>query len=250
MKILITNDDSFDSPLFHILYDELHKLGHDLTCVMPATEQSWKSKAMTKSGNLALKEISENDRTFYTFEGTPADCINVGLHHVCTSKPDLVISGINLGYNASFSYIMSSGTVGGALEAYLAGSPAISISQKLNSEEYTSWNKTRKFSDATYQKYSASIGQVLSRLHEQLTDFTAVSSLWSLELPEQLDENWQIKSTTPSMTPYGSAFKQNEDGSYSHYSPGLSDNNEVGSDIHTINQGHVALNKIDFKSLF
>ena len=56
MHILLTNDDSYDSPLFHILYDVLKQQGHNLTCIMPATEQSWKSKSMTRFGKLKLEE--------------------------------------------------------------------------------------------------------------------------------------------------------------------------------------------------
>ena len=73
MKILLTNDDSYDSPLFHLLYDTLKSNNHEVYCVMPASEQSWKSKSMTRFGKLHSLEVTVDGRTFHTFEGTPAD---------------------------------------------------------------------------------------------------------------------------------------------------------------------------------
>lgn len=248
MNILLTNDDSYDSPLFHILYDSLTKLGHKLTCVMPATEQSWKGKSMTRFGKLTLESKSINGRDFMTFSGTPADCINFGIYnHSKENKPDLIISGINLGYNASLGYLFSSGTVGAAMEGYLAGFPALSLSQKLNREEYSHWNESREFREETRIKYTALIQEVLTKLEHEFKSLLSEKALWMLEMPDHLHSDWQIVHTYPSLQHYGSTFAKDEDGSYIHACRGLNMEDEQGTDVHAIANGHVALNKLDFR---
>ena len=248
MHILVTNDDSYDSPLLHILHDILIDLGHKLTCVIPASEQSWKGKAMTRFGKMTVNQVVIGDRTFNTFSGTPADCVNFGIHNLCTEKPELVISGTNLGYNASLGFVFSSGTVGGALEAYLAGVPALSLSQKLNKNEYLYWNKKRKFKQQAKEKYFLQTKKILEKI--SLQNFAKTKDLWALEFPDELSKKWKLCKTYPSFQSYGSAFSESEDGTYFHNASGLSFNDEEGTDIHALANGNVALNKLDFKSLF
>ena len=249
MHILLTNDDSFDSPLFHILYDVLKAQGHTLTCIMPATEQSWKSKSMTRFGKLKLNEEDIDGRTFYTFEGAPADCVNFGLYQLCQTKPDLVISGVNMGYNVSLSYILSSGTIGAAMEGYLAGYPALSLSQQLIPELYKHWNEHRTFSSESYTHLKAQVSEILMRATESLDELIQNNELWALEMPYQLTDNWQIKRSNPSQAHYGNAFNKNDDGTYSHCSPRLENDDNPLSDINIMHDGHVAFNKLNFKSL-
>ncbi|QLQ78895.1 hypothetical protein HG537_0B02430 [Torulaspora globosa] len=67
------------------------------------------------------QEVSRDDIEWILIDGTPASCVNVGLHHLSTEQFDLVISGPNVGRNTSAAYITSSGTVGAAMEAVIAG---------------------------------------------------------------------------------------------------------------------------------
>lgn len=249
MHILLTNDDSFDSPLFHILYDVLKQQGHTLTCIMPATEQSWKSKSMTRLGKLKLDELDIDGRTFHTFEGAPADCVNFGIYKLCQSKPDLIISGVNMGYNVSLSYILSSGTIGAAMEGYIAGFPALSLSQQLIPELYKHWNDHRAFPEKAYTHLKAQVTKILNSATKNLDELIQNKELWALEMPYELTENWQIKRSNPSQAHYGSAFNKNEDGSYSHCSPRLENDDNPESDINIMHSGHVAFNKLNFKSL-
>ncbi len=249
MHILLTNDDSYDSPLFHLLYDTLVELGHQVDCVMPSAEQSWKSKAMTRFGILNAATVEIDGRKFTTFEGTPADCVNFGLHHICQSKPDLVMSGINMGYNVSLSYILSSGTVGAAMEGYLDGVPSLSISQQLNAELFKYWHGNRDFPADESARLKEQFMAVLNSFEDDLETLKASEDLWALELPCVLKDNWSIVETRPSRAHYGSAFVQNDDGSYAHCSPRLKTDSDPTSDLNVMESGNVALNKLDFKGL-
>lgn len=135
--------------------DELQAAGHLLSVAIPAASRSWIGKAhlieasltasyvhpdsfqqdgtwdttSSKNGAGNGDEKEENDWVVIT-NGTPASCAQLGLYNLFTDRPpvDLVISGPNHGRNASTIYNLSSGTVGGALEAVFCGKRAIAIS--------------------------------------------------------------------------------------------------------------------------
>ncbi|MBN1141928.1 MAG: 5'/3'-nucleotidase SurE, partial [Deltaproteobacteria bacterium] len=99
MEILLTNDDSHRSPLFQFIIEHLDALGR-LTIVVPKEEQSWTGKSITRFKHLYVDEIALFGRGAFCLDGTPADCINWGIYHLYEGRrPDLVVSGINIGLN-------------------------------------------------------------------------------------------------------------------------------------------------------
>ncbi len=126
--ILITNDDGINSPALKIMGEKLSIFG-DIYIIVPERERSGGSHAITLHKPLRINEINwslEKVKVWST-NGNPADCVLLGLYAVLAQKPDLVISGINRGYNLG-NDIIYSGTVSGAREASLNGIPAIAIS--------------------------------------------------------------------------------------------------------------------------
>jgi 5'-nucleotidase len=126
-RIFLTNDDGFDAKGILKLIDALKPLA-DLTIVAPASEKSASSHSMTLVRPLKL--IGIDDDYYKMDDGTPTDCVFLGLNNLFDEddKPDLVISGINVGSNMGED-ITYSGTVAGATEAVLQGVPGIAISQ-------------------------------------------------------------------------------------------------------------------------
>lgn len=125
MKILLSNDDGFDAIGIKVLDDVLSSAGHEVTVAAPDSEQSGKSHSMTIRGRVRITE--HGPRRFHV-SGTPADCIIYS--HRCSlfpSVPDLVVSGINRGYNLSADIIYS-GTCAAARQAAIYGMKAIAIS--------------------------------------------------------------------------------------------------------------------------
>jgi len=125
--ILITNDDGFDSKGLLALVEALKPLGK-VTVVAPSTEKSACGHSLTLTRPLNFIEIQEH---FYKLDdGTPSDCIFLALNKLFTkeNRPDIVISGINIGSNMGED-ITYSGTASAAMEAVLQGIPAIAISQ-------------------------------------------------------------------------------------------------------------------------
>jgi 5'-nucleotidase len=139
MRFVVTNDDGIDCVFLHELVFALKANGHELAVVAPAREQSWVGAA--KSRNRAV-HATRGDRGFgcetWIVDGTPSDCVNIALDHLLPKsfQPDGVVSGINVGLNASLGFILASGTVSGAWEGALHGLPAIAFSQDLSMEVY------------------------------------------------------------------------------------------------------------------
>ena len=121
--ILLANDDGVNSEGLHVLWDALSELGEIVT-VAPRFEQSAASHAITIRKPIKVEKLGDH---FYAVHGTPADCIVVAVYGILERRPDIVVSGINLGYNLGEDVIYS-GTVAAAREAALMGISALAVS--------------------------------------------------------------------------------------------------------------------------
>ena len=121
--ILVTNDDGVQSDGIHALAAAMRPLG-DVVIVGPLQEASAIGHALTLRRPLRIETISEG---VYAVDGTPTDCVNLGCEIILKQLPDLVVSGINKGWNLGDD-ITYSGTVAGALEGALLGAPGIAVS--------------------------------------------------------------------------------------------------------------------------
>ena len=124
--ILLTNDDGVQSDGIHALAAALRRLGRVIVCA-PVGEASAIGHALTLARPLRLREVGAD---IHAVDGTPADCVNIAVAAVLEGRlPDLVISGINKGWNVGDD-VTYSGTIGGALEGLLMGVPAVAVSMQ------------------------------------------------------------------------------------------------------------------------
>ncbi len=127
MKILITNDDGIHAEGIYKLKLALEKIG-DVLVVAPDTERSAVGHAITISDPLRVIEIEKDGKFFgYAVNGTPADCVKIGITCLTKEQPDIVVSGINLGPNTATNIIYS-GTVSAAAEGVIMGIPSMALS--------------------------------------------------------------------------------------------------------------------------
>lgn len=167
MRFLVTNDDGIESVFLHELVQALRAAGHELYVVAPKREQSWIGAAKSRNRPVhaeridcrtgssdpaapvpALPSAGSGDPgppgsnhfgcPTWIVDGTPSDGINIAVGHLLPPGTviDAVISGINVGLNASLGFIIASGTIAGAWEGALHGLPAIAFSQDLTTELY------------------------------------------------------------------------------------------------------------------
>lgn len=127
MHILLTNDDGVYAPGIAALRTGLAGLG-DVSLISPATEQSGVGHSITFLEPLVCKEIYNGDDLYgIAVEGSPADCVKLGVSELTKSPFDLVVSGINGGLNAGIN-VLYSGTVAAAIEGAFFGLNSFAIS--------------------------------------------------------------------------------------------------------------------------
>ncbi len=154
MRILVTNDDGIYSPGIHALATVAARFGQ-VRVVAPDAEQSATGHAITILRPLRYRRIKLADFEAYQVNGTPADCVALGLHH--WDGADLVLSGINLGYNLGHD-VWHSGTVAAAKQAAFLNVPAIAFSATFEV-------------DPTYEALIPGIEQVINLLLESTRPF-------------------------------------------------------------------------------
>ncbi|QSS96134.1 5'/3'-nucleotidase SurE [Psychroflexus sp. ALD_RP9] len=127
--ILVTNDDGITAPGIRHLISIMKTLG-EVVVVAPDRPQSGMGHAITISDNLYCDPVTidkYSEIKEYSCSGTPADCVKIGTQEILDRQPDLLVSGINHGSNASVNVIYS-GTMSAAVEAGIEGIPAIGFS--------------------------------------------------------------------------------------------------------------------------
>ncbi len=127
MYILVTNDDGVDSEGLLLLKQALSQVGET---VVIAPDQNWSTAGHNKTIQRPLSvtqvQLADGSLAFST-DGTPSDCVSLGILGILERKPDLVVSGINKGPNLGDD-VTYSGTVAAAMEAVISGIPAIAVS--------------------------------------------------------------------------------------------------------------------------
>jgi len=130
-RVLITNDDGIDAKGLSVLEQISYQIADEVWVFAPDANCSGYGRSLTLKREL---KVSRHGERRFTCDGTPTDCMILALNHfMAEAKPDLVLSGVNLGMNVADD-ITCSGTIGAAWEAVVHGVPAIALSQKFSQE--------------------------------------------------------------------------------------------------------------------
>src|SRR5215204_2143928 len=146
MRVLITNDDGIQATGLHALRRELAQIdGLEVHVVAPDSNRSATARSITTRSPLWVDEVPFDDGTAgYATDGTPVDCVRFAELGLVGERPELIVSGINLGDDITYS-----GTVAAALEGIVLGIPAIAISQQSAAREMDfRWGREYDFSGA------------------------------------------------------------------------------------------------------
>jgi 5'-nucleotidase len=127
---LLTNDDGIRSHFLRALAAAMAPL-FEVVVAAPAREQSWIGRALSRRREVGVEAADFDGMRAWAIDGTPTDCVNIALAHLLESPPQVVVSGINIGYNTTLPLLYSSGTVAGALEGANWGLPALAVSQQV-----------------------------------------------------------------------------------------------------------------------
>jgi 5'-nucleotidase len=169
LKVLLVNDDGIHAPGLRAIRDALLTLG-DVQVVAPLVEQSGVSHRITYLHPIIAKEVHDPDGSHYGWavEGSPADCVKLGVLEFSHGRPDLIVSGINSGANVGINTLYS-GTVAAAIEGALFGITSIAVSLQQG---------------ATPPDYRSTAKQAVSLIRQLCEACAQGPSLWSINFPE------------------------------------------------------------------
>lgn len=200
MLILLTNDDGIYAPGLAALEQELRRLG-EVVVVAPSTEQSGVGHSITYLTPLIVKEVCRNQggdgdqHRGWAVDGSPADCVKIGVHQFCPRMPDLVVSGINSGLNAGIN-ILYSGTVAAAIEGAFFGVTSVAVS--LEFSEHAPFGKAARLATAI-------LSQVLDKKRSE-------PQLYNLNIPlAALEGTPEVWTVPMNVTRYGDRFEKRKD---------------------------------------
>ncbi|MDP2666632.1 MAG: 5'/3'-nucleotidase SurE [Candidatus Diapherotrites archaeon] len=246
-QILLTNDDGYQSVGFYPLLKELEK-SFSVTSVAPESERSWIGKSITAKKELKVKKINLNGIPIYVCSGTPADCSQLGIYEFSKKRPDLVVSGINIGANVGHGRILSSGTIGAAMEAAIDEVKALASSLQLPDD-------IRKSADFFHPKnYSmfenaAKITAKIAKIVVQYPFEKGVDIL-SINIPFEATVENKIQITRPHREPYHRLFAKKNEG-YSKKSIGDSSARgkidftyKIGTDSYALSKNKISITPI------
>jgi 5'-nucleotidase len=167
VQILAVNDDGIHAPGLRAMRDALRELG-DVQVVAPLIEQSGVSHRITYLHPLMVKEIREGGAHYgWAVDGSPADCVKMGILEFCGERPDLIVSGINSGANVGIN-VLYSGTVAAAIEGAFFGITSIAVS----------------LSQGTVPDYDATARQALKLIRQLIERCPERGSLWNINFPD------------------------------------------------------------------
>ena len=195
VQILLTNDDGIYAPGLAAMEHELRSLG-DVCVVAPATEQSGVGHSITFLSPLICKEIYDgNRRRGWAVEGSPADCVKLGIFEHCPRRPDVIVSGINGGLNAGIN-VLYSGTVAAAIEGAFFGITSIAVS--LEFDEHAQFEKAARLARGI-------IEQILANKSDE-------SQLYNLNIPTSaIDKPLGLRVVPMGVERYGEHYIKRED---------------------------------------
>jgi len=195
VQILLTNDDGIHAPGLAALERELQRIG-DVCVVAPAHEQSGVSHSITFLSPLICQDVYDGDRhRGWAVEGSPADCVKVGVFEFCPKRPDLIVSGVNGGLNAGIN-VLYSGTVAAAIEGAFFGITSVAVS--LEFDEHAQFAKAAVIA-------SGIIEQILQRKQP-------AAQLYNLNIPTAaIDGPVEVRIVPMGVERYGEHFVKRQD---------------------------------------
>lgn len=250
---LVTNDDGIESAFLHSLVEALSS-EFEVTVAAPASEQSWIGRAMSRHKEVQVdkdtKHFPENIPA-WSIDGTPSDCVNIALGHLVKQPVDIVLSGINIGFNTTETLILSSGTVAGAIEGALWDLPAIAFSKCVPKEIFAEISSQRGRCEPNFEASLHAAAQHGRRIALDYLQAPGPSgTVLNVNFPPQTTNDTTIEEASLAKVHLGSLFHENSPGRYRfRYSDGVFRDRAEHSDRATLARGSISRSLLDFTKI-
>ncbi|WP_269525587.1 5'/3'-nucleotidase SurE [Coraliomargarita parva] len=250
---LVTNDDGIDSVFLHKLVEALLPM-FKVAVAAPAFEQSWIGRAVSRREEvevIASPSYFPESVSAWAISGTPTDCVNIALGHLVTRQPDIVISGINIGFNTTETLILCSGTVAGAIEGANWGLPAVAFSKCVPGELFEAIRDSKGQTEGEYKASLECATTTAARLsRELLAHPEAPGTVVNVNFPHQTKPGTEIEESFPAKIRLGSFYQPSRPGHYSfRYSDGVEVDPHPRSDRAVLQRGGISRSVLDFSRI-
>jgi len=256
LKVVVTNDDGVDSPFLKVLANALQP-EFEVRVVAPLTEQSWIGKAISRRGRVNIHRKDLDGIATWAIEGTPADCVNIALGNLFAEESvAAVVSGINIGYNAALPTVLSSGTVGAALESALMGTPSVALSKSLSREVFEQLQKDRSILPSSLKSsIEADADRVIGYVYKAISEHKKCKTrivVHNVNFPATSTSQTETVETSLANS-YGSGIFQESQGEGNSfefkYQTGQNIDARTKTDLNCLSDGHISYSLIDFSRL-
>ena len=239
--ILLTNDDGIDSPALAPFARALSDLG-TVRVVVPDRERSWVGKAITRFDPIRVEKVELGGGEAWTCTGFPADAVQIGVHGLFDEPPSLVVSGINVGYNHGAAFLMSSGTIGAAVEGWVSGIPSIAASTG-GTGDWSAWKRKVHEPEALFgwERLSNVATSVVDEIRR--SGLHDLADVVTINLPFETTVDTPRRVTTVARVGYDSLFSEQGDGIFTHDFGGtfVEFDGIDGSDLAVARKGQVSI---------
>jgi 5'-nucleotidase len=238
-SILLTNDDGVSSVGLWAAYEALKPIA-DVTVVAPATQQSAVGRSISIFEPLRATKVLMNGEEAWAVAGKPTDAVIIALYAL-KLKPTMVVSGINIGENLSTESIMTSGTVGAALEASNQGTKGLAFSLQVE-------DQGDKFDDPRHHGHSFDQAKnVVRDVTERILKhgFCPDTDVYNVNIPSKVKGGYEVTRLANKLFHTGVEKRLDPRGRpYFWINGPLVEDAEEGTDVHAIRKGNVSITPI------
>lgn len=244
---LLTNDDGINAAFLHALVAACVAEGFRVVVAAPAGERSWIGRAFSRHREVTLAEYPGLGEQAWSIDGTPSDCVNIALGHLLPTRPDVVLSGINIGFNATMPLCLSSGTLAGATEGAAWGLPAVACSLDLEQSVFEQVHRNSSVCPPALRPHLETACRHAARFARGLVG-RPVSGLHvhSLNYPAGVTAETAMERSTPALVRHGSLFKRSALGFAFAWNDGEDHSVERQTDLAVLERGLISHTVFDF----
>ncbi len=227
--VLLGNDDGADSPAL-VPFARALELALDMPVriAVPMVEKSWMGKAITRLDDVRVRHVNRDGRDVVAVDGSPADAVQLGMYGLfarefLAAPPAVVVTGINLGFNHGTGFMSSSGTVWAALEAGMAGIPAVAVSTG-DRHDYHGWRRDAESVTeeivASWDRIALVAAETVLRIGD--SDLTSRCDAVSVNMPWTATRDTPRRVTQLTRLTYGPLFEPTDEPATYRFTSSLS----------------------------
>lgn len=248
--VLLTNDDGIGTAFLHALVAACQAEGFAVQVAAPSGERSWIGRAFSRHREVTVTEHPGLGDAAWSIDGTPSDCVNIALGHLLKRKPDVVLSGLNIGFNATMPLCLSSGTLAGATEGTAWGIPAVACSLDLEQSIFERVHRTSAVCPPELRPHLEAACRHAARFAKTLVGQPHKGlEVHSLNYPASVSDDTPMERTRPALVRHGSLFQPSALGYRFVWNDGEAFDLDQKTDLAVLERGRISHTLYDFSQV-